>query len=225
MKKQDSFSSQFFRALPYLYMAAGVLVMVGLRNKLAVFSGLILIAVGGIELLRRARFRRELEQSESRLHSRQHSRTDSRMSRNLNGDSTQSLIQLSWRKSFECGHPVIDSQHRKLFDIGDGLINAAVKGKSREHIEFLLDEMTEHIQEHFATEEAVLARTRYPLSAEHQVHHADLLARAKSLRDAYRRNQLDLGELVGFITYEVIAEHIIKEDLKFALREPVPVAA
>ena len=36
------------------------------------------------------------------------------MSRNLDGDSTQSLIQLSWRKSFECGHPVIDSQHRKL---------------------------------------------------------------------------------------------------------------
>ena len=208
-------SDRFFKALPFIYMVTGLGTMLGLRNGLAVISGLILIAVGGIELLRRTRFRRELEQSESRLHSRQHSR----MSRNLSGDSTQSLIQLSWRKSFECGHPVIDSQHRKLFDIGDGLINAAVKGKSRDHIEFLLDEMTEHIQEHFATEEAVLARTRYPLSGEHRAHHADLLARAQSLRDAYRSHQLDLGELVGFITYEVIAEHIIKEDLKFALKE------
>ena len=98
-------------------------------------------------------------------------------------------------------------------------INAAVKGKSRDHIEFLLDEMTEHIKEHFVTEEAVLARTRYPLSGEHRAHHADLLSRAQSLRDAYRSHRLDLGELVGFITYEVIAEHIIKEDLKFALKD------
>jgi FAD/FMN-containing dehydrogenase len=49
--------------------------------------------------LRRARFQRELEQSESRLNSRLHSR----MSRTSDGDSAQSLIQLRWRKSFECG--------------------------------------------------------------------------------------------------------------------------
>jgi len=212
---KGGFSIRFFRALPYVYMAIGVLAMLALRNRLALFSGLILVAVGGIELLRRARFERELALSESRLHSRM----SSRMSRNLDGDSTQALVQLSWRKSFECGHPVIDAQHRGLFNIGDGLINAAVKGKARDHIEFLLDELTEHIQEHFITEEAVLARTRYPLSEEHRTHHAELLARAQSLRDAYRNHQLDLGDLVGFITYEVIAEHIIKEDLKFALKD------
>lgn len=224
MSEARSFSG-FFRALPYVYMATGLLAMLVLQNALAVVSGLVLIAVGGIELVRRARFERELEQSESRLHSRQHSRMESRMSRNLGGDSTQSLVQLSWRKTFECGHPVIDKQHRALFDIGDGLINAAFKGKSRDHIEFLLDEMTEHIREHFITEEAVLARTRYPLSNEHRAHHADLLAKAQSLRDAYRQHQLELGDLIGFITYEVIAEHIIREDLKFALKVRVPATA
>jgi hypothetical protein len=30
---------------------------------------------------------------------------------------------------------------------------------------------------------------------------------------------------VGFITYEVIAEHIIKEDLKFALKDRAVVTA
>jgi hypothetical protein len=51
------------------------------------------------------------------------------------------------------------------------------------------------------------------------------LSRSQSLRDAYRSHQLDLGELVGFITYEVIAEHIIKEDLKFALKDRQPATA
>ena len=36
---------------------------------------------------------------------------------------------------------------------------------------------------------------------------------------ADHKKRIDLGELVGFITYEVIAEHIIKEDLKFALKD------
>lgn len=214
----DAFSARFFRVLPYLYMAGGLLAMGVLANRIAVFSGLILIAVGVIELVRRARFQREEAERESRLHSRQHSR----LSRSLDGESTQSLIQLSWRKSFECGHPVIDAQHRGLFDIGDGLINAAVKGKARDHIEFLLDELTEHIEEHFITEEAVMARTRYPLTAQHRAHHAALLARAQSLRDRYRSHQLELSELVGFIAYEVITDHIIKEDLKFALKDRVP---
>jgi hypothetical protein len=160
-------SDRLFHALPFVYLAGGVLAVVALRSSLAVFSGLLLMAVAGIELLRRARFQRELEQSESRLNSRLHSR----MSRTSDGDSAQSLIQLRWRKSFECGHPQIDAQHRGLFDIGDNLSNAAVKNKARDHIEFLLDELTEHIQEHFITEEAVMARTRFPLSAQHQARY------------------------------------------------------
>jgi hemerythrin-like metal-binding protein len=210
-----------FRILPLASIAAGGLVMFALRNPLAVFSGLLLMAAGGIDLLRRARFQRELAHSELETTSR----ITSRMSQSLEGDSTLSLIQLSWRRSFECGHPVIDAQHRALFEIGDGLISAATKEKSRDHIEFLLDELTEHIQEHFSTEEAVMARTKYPLSAQHQAHHAALLAKARSLRDAYRKHQLDLGDLVSFIAYELITDHILKEDLKFALKERVPTAA
>jgi hypothetical protein len=60
-------SDRFFKALPFIYMVTGLGTMLALRNGLAVISGLILIAVGGIELLRRTRFRRELERSESRL--------------------------------------------------------------------------------------------------------------------------------------------------------------
>lgn len=214
-------TDRLLRASPFVYVAVGVLTMFALRNSLAVFSGLLLMAAAGIELLRRARFQRELAQSESRMNSRQHSR----MSRNSDGDSTQSLIQLRWRKSFECGHPQIDAQHRGLFDIGDNLISAAVKNKARDHIEFLLDELTEHIQEHFITEEAVMARTRFPLSAQHQAHHAALLAKAQSLRERYRLHQLELSELVGFIVYEVITDHILKEDLKFALKDQLPASA
>lgn len=211
MKKPDSWSSRFFRALPFLYMAAGLLVMLALRDRLALFGGLILVAVGAIELVRRARFRRDAEATESRL--------NTQMRTEREGHSTQALMQITWRKSFECGHPLIDEQHRNLFKIGDGLINAVMQNKSARHIEFLLDELTKHIEAHFKTEEAAMARTRFPLSDEHREHHRELLERARALRESYRQGQLDVSALVGFIAYDVITEHIIREDLKFALRD------
>lgn len=214
---RSTLSDRFFQALPWVYIGGGALAIVALRNGLAVLSGLILIGVGCIELLRRNRFGRELEASESRL--------SSRMRVDREGPATQSLMRISWRKSFECGHPEIDEQHRHLFEIGDGLIDAVMKGKAKEHIEFLLEDLTEHIREHFITEEAVMARTRYPLSQDHRGQHTRLLEKAQVLSQRYRGGLVDVSELVGFIAYDVITEHILREDRKFARSEPQAVAA
>ncbi len=207
---RSTFSERFFKALPFVYVGGGLLLMLALQSRLALFGGLILMAVGGIELLRRSRFRRAAPAPASQPMTQLHADDGE--------SSTQALMQIAWRKSFECGHPVIDGQHRALFQIGGRLINAVLKNQTRNHIESLLDELTTHIQEHFSTEEAVLARTRYPLTDEHKIHHTVLLKRAQTLRDRYRSGLLDLSELVGFIAYDVITEHIVKEDLKFALK-------
>lgn len=210
MVKEKKRSDRFYEVLPVLYIGAGLLAMLVLQNMMALTSGLLLIAVGAIEMMRRRRAGRDREAQESR-----HA---SRLASDREGPHTQALMQIAWRKSFECGHPTIDAQHRQLFEIGDTVINAVLKSKPRNHIEFLLDELTEHIQAHFKSEEAVLARTRYPLTQEHRAHHAALLEKAQGLRDSYRQGLLDVSELVGFIAYDVITEHIIHEDLKFALR-------
>jgi hemerythrin-like metal-binding protein len=208
---------QLYQALPFVYIGAGLLVMLLLQNMMAVVSGVLLIAVGTLEVMRRRRDGREREAAETRHASRLHADRE--------GPQTQALMQIAWRKSYECGHPVIDAEHRRLFEIGDTVINAVMKNKTRAHIEFLLDELTEHIQAHFSTEEAVLARTRYPLTQEHRGHHMELLQKAQGLRDSYRQGLLDVSELVGFIAYDVITEHIINEDLKFALKDRQPAAA
>ena len=113
---------------------------------------------------------------------------------------------------------MIDQQHKRLFRIGDKLINAVLKNKDREVVEDLMEELNEHIEYHFKTEEAVMARTRFPLGDEHKLQHTDLLARARDLRERYRSDEIDASALVGFIAYELVSEHIIQQDLKFALK-------
>lgn len=186
-----------YKILPYFYLCAGVLTLVVLRNELGIFSGVTLISAGAIVWLLRGRSRRESASIEEKA-------------------PAGGLVQISWNQSFECGHPIIDAQHRRLFGIANELIDAVLTKKPVQDVELLLDELVEHITGHFATEEGLLAKTGHPVSAEHQEIHRFLLAKAADLRDRHRTGQIIIGELVGFITYDVVTEHIINDDRKFA---------
>jgi len=172
---------------------------------------LLLIAAGVFEWLRRNRRRRQAEES-------RHSTTVKLPPPDL-ADSGPGLMTMRWRSSFDCGHPVIDMQHRELFNISNTLINSVLERKPKIEIEYLLHELVEHIKDHFSTEEDVLVRTQYPSLAEHRDIHRSLLERAGELQERYRKGPLAVSELVGFIAYDVIATHIVQDDLKFALKD------
>lgn len=126
------------------------------------------------------------------------------------------LTQIIWKPSFECGHSVIDAQHRRLFGLCNELIKAVSTNTPRGDIEWLLDELIDHITDHFGTEEAALAKSKHPITEEHQGIHRTLLSKAVDLRDRSRRGEMTISDLVGFIVYDVIADHITSEDLKFS---------
>ena len=212
-KKNARALPRLFELLPYLYIAAGLATMALLGNALALASGAILVAVGGVELWRR-HYRRtvHLDDVASRLHEER------------DAQSALMLVPIQWSAKLECGHPIIDEQHQRLFEIGSRLIRAVHRGLPRAQVQAQLEGLIDHIRTHFETEEAVLARTRFPLTEEHRGHHHWLLTTAESLSERYRNGETLVGEMVAFITDDVITEHILREDLKFALR-PSPAQA
>jgi hemerythrin-like metal-binding protein len=126
------------------------------------------------------------------------------------------LTEVVWKPSFECGHSVIDAQHRRLFGLGNEVIKALSANKLRGDIEWLLDELVDHITDHFHTEEAVLAKTKHPITEEHQGIHRTLMSKAADLRDRSRRGEVTISEIVGYIVYDVITDHVTTEDLRFS---------
>lgn len=197
-----------YNALPYLYMAVGILTIAWLGNGMAIFSGLTLIAAGGTVWLLRYQYRRD---------ARQGAPASGDGGRSALLDATDGgLVRISWRSAYECGHPVIDEQHRQLFDLSNELINAVLEWKPKSHVEAMFNQLVDHITDHFCTEESILARSRNALTAEHQQIHRALLAKAVSLRDRYRQDDIEVGELVGFLVYDVVTQHIIRDDSKFA---------
>lgn len=194
--------------VPFAFLAAGLLVA-GMAVSYPV--GVVLISAGIFEWARRFRAQPKAEDSGG-VPSTNPPRPDG-------PDPDAQLILMRWSSSYECGHPVIDMQHRELFNIANELIASVVDRRPKIGIEYLLHEMVEHIKEHFVSEEDVLQRTHYPQLEEHRNIHRLLLDRASELEQRFREGLLPIGDLIGFIAYDVISAHIIEDDLKFALRD------
>lgn len=190
-----------YELLPWLYVGAGLLTIVVIQNAMSVFSGLALVSAGvSVLLLRR--------------HHRSHDGNGqpaggNAASTNLAEATFKTLV---WRSSYECGHRVIDEQHRGLFDLGNELIDAIVEGDPRPRVEALIDDFVHHIGEHFATEEALMNMSSDPISRQHQDSHHELLNQATELNRRFRQGARVSRDLVNFIAFDVVAKHLIQED-------------
>ena len=78
-----------------------------------------------------------------------------------------------------------------------------------------LNRLLQSVASHFASEEQILEELGYPDREAHRLKHLGLLQKAALLRDSTRRRELTPGELIDYVTREIILGHMLKEDRKF----------
>ena len=189
-----------YESLPYAYIAAGGVVLGMLQNFPGILSGVLLLSAGLFIMQQRKYYRAKIRREQEIAHQRQHSH--------------RPALEFTWQASFSVGNELLDRQHRRLFALGNELLNAIMHKESQADIELMMDELVANIQEHFAVEEVLMRKSSYAHANSHCDIHADLLSRVKTLRDRFQKGQLPAQELIGFITYDVISQHVIKEDSK-----------
>jgi diguanylate cyclase (GGDEF)-like protein/hemerythrin-like metal-binding protein len=131
-------------------------------------------------------------------------------------DSATSALHLVWQEAYESGNPVIDDEHRQLFDRANVLIDASfVQEETPEVFRAALDDLVAHVARHFAHEEALLEQHQYARLIPHKAAHARLLEKAAVLNDAARAGSATLGDIVNFVAAEVVVRHLLTMDRDF----------
>jgi hemerythrin-like metal-binding protein len=194
---------QIYESLPYVYMAVGIVVIFSLGSWLGMVSGLMLM-LAGIIIWRTRRIYRAARRHPLVMMSRKDA---------LRGNDA-GLMRLVWSPEYECGHPMIDAQHRRLFELGNNLLNEILEERSKLDVELLLDELVSDLAKHFVTEEALLIQARDSLTPEHQEFHRRLLQRCKEMTERYHRDEVKAVDLFRFIALDIVSEHILTEDLR-----------
>ena len=134
-------------------------------------------------------------------------------SERMSGD--HELLRIVWHPDYATGCTAIDAQHRLLFDHGNRLLDAVMHGAAKEACETLIADFVAFTKNHMRSEEEILERSHYPDLAAHRELHRQLLERAVLLMERYARGQLEVGELLHFVVYELTAQHLLIEDRKF----------
>jgi diguanylate cyclase (GGDEF)-like protein/hemerythrin-like metal-binding protein len=125
------------------------------------------------------------------------------------------LAELHWRRTFECGHPVIDHQHRDLFDDANRVLAAVLSAQSADEVAGLISTLIGNVRQHFEDEEAIIASTGYPDVSAHAAIHRALVDKADTLSGRFRDGHIRIGEWFEFLAYDLIAKHVLGSDREF----------
>jgi hemerythrin len=123
-------------------------------------------------------------------------------------------LHLRWQARFECGEPTIDRQHRELFERSEEILESLRLGGTRvvPDLERLIDE----IGRHFVDEEHILELKGYADLEGHRRSHGDLAGKLRRLQAAVISGSAEREDLTRFLLGEVVADHMLTEDRRFA---------
>ena len=121
------------------------------------------------------------------------------------------MAWISWGAKHATGHSGMDHGHENLVGLINKLADGMENNKSKEYCSTVLDKFIEETRTHFAHEEELMDRYRYPNEKEHKALHATLLKDVLGFKALY-----DAGDTVEFVTLLVILDSWLNRDIMAA---------
>ena len=123
-----------------------------------------------------------------------------------------------WTDDLLTGSTQIDNEHKELIKAINDLLESGSKGKGRAELEKKVKFLSSYTKTHFAHEEVLQIKSKYPDYNNHKKHHQHFIDTVENINKKLLENGPSIV-LVGEINSKVanwIINHIKKEDVKVA---------
>ncbi|MEG3620221.1 hemerythrin family protein [Magnetovibrio sp. PR-2] len=90
-------------------------------------------------------------------------------------------MQVELLETFITGHPVIDGEHAEIVNMINA-VSHSIENEEHEKCEELLEAFLVLCDEHFKSEEALLADAEYPELKDHMTFHHELMLKAQGVK-------------------------------------------
>lgn len=122
------------------------------------------------------------------------------------------MSQLVWNDSYSVGVKAMDEQHQRLVTLLNQLDDAMAKGKGREVLDKIFNELLAYTTTHFKAEEELMARHGYPDLEEHQQKHVSMTGQVLKLKQEAEETKVGVTlKLMSFLT-SWLTKHIAGTD-------------
>ncbi len=126
-----------------------------------------------------------------------------------------SLVQ--WNSSYSVQVAAMDNQHQRLFELINKLHDAMGQGKGKETLPEVFESLIQYTKSHFAAEEALLTRYKYPDFAAHKKLHDDLIEKVTQLHKQFLAGDLSVSIQTRDFLKKWLIDHIKGNDQKYGI--------
>lgn len=121
---------------------------------------------------------------------------------------------MTWNERLAIGIPEIDKQHKELCDKVDELYAACSKGKGSTEISKTLDFLEAYTVRHFADEEKIQLKIKYPNYIQHKAMHTDFAKQVTAAKKDLIESGMSTPKVINVtnIVSKWLVNHIMKED-------------
>lgn len=112
------------------------------------------------------------------------------------------------------GHPMIDEDHRHIFDIANRLQAELLDDPEHSIVGEVLVELIEHTGDHFVREEALMQAANYPGYAMHKQEHGELMKMVNDLHYRFMNRPGNIAVDVADFFRKSLIPHFTNWDVK-----------
>ena len=122
---------------------------------------------------------------------------------------------ISWGPNFITGVNLIDTDHKKLVDMLNGLAKAMTDGKGKSALAPLLNNLVDYTVKHFGNEERLMVQYHYVDAPAHLDEHKKLVADVLAFKADLDSGKAVISIAILHFLREWLSNHIMKTDMKF----------
>jgi hemerythrin len=120
--------------------------------------------------------------------------------------------ELQWKGEYSLGHDVIDSEHKKLFEIANQIFAVKKPFTASDKIKNMIHELYNYMKYHFDHEEELMAEISFEKIDDHKQKHGEIITEMnKILRESKDFNILELK--LTYMMQKWVLVHILEQDL------------
>ena len=123
---------------------------------------------------------------------------------------------MSWKEAYDVNIAQIDQQHKKLVDLINALNEAMAKGRAKDVLNKILNELVAYCASHFKLEEQIMQVNGYPEYDEHKDKHDKMTAKVLSLKKEVAAGKKLISLDVMKFLEQWLDKHILGTDQKYA---------
>ena len=120
-----------------------------------------------------------------------------------------------WLDKYKVRVKEVDEQHKKLVDTLNELASAMSKGKGREVLQAILENLILYTKEHFKQEERYFDELDYPEADEHRMEHKKLLEQVLTFQAEYEAGRVNMTVEIMLFLKDWLTKHISETDKVF----------